>query len=873
MAVINRAKQKPIISQLGSTSLHALTAAALALPGLMPLAVSAAEEEASLLYGYYEEGNRNLSGIKSRFNPIAVNSLLGHSSIRLADRIKFAFNYAQDTWSGATPIATEPLAFGGNGNNGQGHIVSGATPYLVNSNVAFDRQLNPLNRNGSKENQLSHTISSASPETRHQGDFKLGYEWDEAALDVGGGISEENDYHSRFSNIGGRWDLNNKLTQLNLSQSYTNSNTTATLDHDATPYIWETSAGFNAFNKVNHDFKVTKSGGNTFLTGDRQDWRTTFGLTQIINESALLEAGLGYARGTGYMTNPYKAVELAYIAPGQTGAVLTGQTVGLLEQRPNERNQWVENLRYVQHIASIDAAVHFDYSFSHDDWGVNAHTFQTDWVQPISNDWAITPKVRYFSQSQAYFYRPYLITIQSPTNVYGANGQIAGKQFDTSKLPNYYSSDPRLSGFGALSGGITLSKQLAAGIRFEASAEYYTHAGSLKLGGGGEGSYADYDSYLVNGLVNIDLSSVAATVRRHKVLSKMHSDTADQEHSGHEAHSNHDSHAGHAAPAGVMFSHMLTKPNEFMVGVRYMRDTQSGTLLQGVHTSNESALVNNACGAKTKCYDTASGMNMNMIMIDLMYAPTDSLTLMLMPQFVDMNMSSRALNGAPTPSFNEQMLIDHHTMHEHTTGGVGDTGMYMMLKLFQKSGHHIHGTIGMSAPTGSVDLKFRDMHGIDVGFQHYGMQLGSGTWDFKPSLTYTGSQDKYTWGAQLSGTKRLQSLNDSGYALGDALQSTAWGSYGLTDWLSSSLRGVYTVQGAISGGFNGTYNRLGPVDYTANYGGQYWDVGFGLNASIPTGTLQGNTLSFEWLQPVHDHVNGYQLPRSGALAFTWGYAF
>ena len=84
---------------------------------------------------------------------------------------------------------------------------------------------------------------------------------------------------------------------------------------------------------------------------------------------------------------------------------------------------------------------------------------------------------------------------------------------------------------------------------------------------------------------------------------------------------------------------------------------------------------------------------MNMIMLDLMYAPTDWLTLMLMPQFVDMNMSSRALTGAPTPTFNDQMLIDHHTLHEHTTGGVGDTGMYAMFKLFEESGHHIHATL------------------------------------------------------------------------------------------------------------------------------------------------------------------------------------
>ncbi len=143
----------------------------------------------------------------------------------------------------------------------------------------------------------------------------------------------------------------------------------------------------------------------------------------------------------------------------------------------------------------------------------------------------------------------------------------------------------------------------------------------------------------------------------------------------------------------------------------------------------------------------------------------------------------------------------------------------------------------------------------------------------KPSITYSGQMDKYSWGAQLSGTKRLQKNNASGYALGDIFQSTAWGSYSLLDWLSASIRGVYTVHGTIQGAFNGTYNPLGPIDYTSNYGGRYWDVGFGVNAFVPSGTLQGNNLSFEWLQPAHNDVNGYQLPRTGALSVTWSYGF
>ncbi|MFZ2172269.1 MAG: DUF3570 domain-containing protein, partial [Methylococcaceae bacterium] len=701
-------RPKPVTSV--SSSLQALTAAALSLPGLMPSPANAAEEEASFLYGYYQESSRNLFGVTSRFDPITVNSLLGSSKIKLSDRVKFAFNYTQDTWSGATPIATAPLSFGG---NKEGGVIAGATPFLQNNNVVFDKQFNPVKQNELtgefvRDTELVHTISAASPETRNQGDFKLSYEWDEAALDVGGGISVENDYESRFGNLAGRWDFNQKLTTLNLGLSYTNSDTHAILDHDATPYIWDTSGGFEARNITYDSSQIIKQGGNTILEGNRQDWGTVLGLTQVVNENALLNAGVGYTRSTGYMANPYKTVEAAFIDPLQTGDVLSGVAIGLLEKRPDERNQWTENLRYVQHIDGLDAALHFDYRFFHDDWGINAHTFEADWVQPLGYGWTITPKVRYYSQDAADFYTPYIVSDQAFSkkavdangrpiyvsadnpnngqvyfrdeffNLIDANGKLVDETvvnpvnktipFDSSQLPANYSSDHRLSGFGALSGSITLSKQFAKGISFEASAEYYTHEGSLKLGGGGEGSYADYNYYTVNGVLKVDLSALSM---------------AGGEHAGHAGHGHHGSHA----PAGVMFDHMLNKSGDLMVGARYMRVTQGGNMQHGLNNVSDQAIVTNGCEGNP-CFTTPSEMNMNMIMLDLMYAPTDWLTLMLMPQFVDMNMSTRVLDGAPAATFDQQAIIDHHTLHPHTTGGIGDTGMYAMVKLFDKPGHH-----------------------------------------------------------------------------------------------------------------------------------------------------------------------------------------
>ncbi len=850
--VVTQAVEVVVAVTKKSSALLALTTAALALP-LVSLATE--EENATMQYGHYEEGRRHLFGQTSRFKPIQADSLQNNMNLNLSDRIRFSFDYLQDTWSGATPITTEPLAFEGNRQSG---TISGATPFLQNNNVYFDKHFNPLQRNLDtgeffKNTQLVHTLSSASPETRKQGSFRLGYDWDEAALNIGGGLSVENDYESRFGSVGGTIDFNQKLTTLNVDLSYTNSDTSARLDHDAAPYI----------EKSSHKGRVTSfSDGTKLLEGTRQDWASSIGLTQVLNKNALLSGVVSYTRSTGYMANPYKTMAIAFIDPTQTAGdygEFKGSVRAFLEQRPEVRNQWSENVRYVQYIAPFDAALHLDYRFFHDDWGINAHTASADWVQPLGDGWTITPRVRYYSQDSADFYSPYLISNQAVNKVtFDENNMPVVQSYNSALLPKNYSSDYRLAGYGALSGGITVSKKFAKGVTLEAGAEYYTHATDLQLGGGiKDGGYTDFDAYMVNASLKVDFSALSLP----------------NQHSGHTGHTHHQHHA--AVPAGIMFDHVLPQAGDVMIGYRYMYSNQTGDTLHGSMEINDSAIINGACG-ENPCYVTPQSMAMHMHMVDIMYAPTDWLTLMLMPQFMDMHMFMRPLNGAPqAPSAITSPLgaAITHSAHEHTTGGVGDTGMYALFNVWKNSHHEINLSLGATAPTGDSAIILRDTHRQQLGFIHYGMQLGSGTWDFKPSATYKGQFDDFSWGTQVSGTVHLTSRNDSGFSFGDIFQATSWTGYQILPWLSGSVRGIYTVQGTLKGEYNGAYNQIGAMDYRQNYGGRFWDVGFGVNAKIPEGSLQGNSLGVEWLQPVGDDVNGYQLSRDGALSATWSYMF
>jgi len=664
-------------------------------------------------------------------------------------------------------------------------------------------------------------------ETRTMPTFSSKYYFDDSTLALSGGMSEEPDFDSSFGSINFSRELNNKLTTLTAGYSLTRNQITRSTDLHGSdsghahggdggpdyPALNETST-FNGFNA---------------------------GISQVLGKNTLFQSTANYTLQNGYLTNPYKYVyirgevtpeEYYELWQNSSGIAFDWKSITNLEMvgtelfrevRPDQRNEWALSNRINQYIPALDASLHFDYRFYTDDWGINSHTFDIQWYQSLPAGITVTPSIRYYSQSQADFFAPYFLA---------------------PRADGIYSSDFRLADFGALSGGVTFSKQFAKGFTLEAGFEYYTRQSDMKLGGGNDNSYADYDYYLVHAGMNVNLSAVG---------------TPGGSQGDHHMHHLHSA----PLPAGVMFGHMMNTPCDLMAGYRYVYADQIGDMRHGSHAVDDVSLVDTACG-NFKCTSRPSEMRMSMHMLDLMYAPTDWLNLMLMPQIMDMKMYLSQIPGVTS--------LDEHG-GSHSSGGLGDTIMAAMFKLYDTPGHHLHLGLAVSAPTGDVDVTLDGTNSSTSLVQDYGMQLGSGTWDLKPSLTYTGHLDDWSWGAQLTGTKRLQNRNSSGYVLGDVFQSSVWGGYNIFNWLSASIRSVYTDQGAIGGSFNRPHAVSVPVDVTSNYGGQFWDLGFGLNASVPDGAFSGHSLSVEWQQPVAENFNGYQLDREGSLSVTWNYRF
>src|SRR5207249_10180696 len=93
------------------------------------------------------------------------------------------------------------------------------------------------------------------------------------------------------------------------------------------------------------------------------------------------------------------------------------------------------------------------------------------------------------------------------------------------------------------------------------------------------------------------------------------------------------------------------------------------------------------------------------------------------------------------------MVMDGFPFTEHSAA-VSDLqvlALYTVLGSVTKR-HRLIINLGMSFPTGSIDEKNTIMG--QTFTLEYPMQLGSGTYDFRPGLTYLGESKKWAWGAE-----------------------------------------------------------------------------------------------------------------------------
>ena len=306
---------------------------------------------------------------------------------------------------------------------------------------------------------------------------------------------------------------------------------------------------------------------------------------------------------------------------------------------------------------------------------------------------------------------------------------------------------------------------------------------------------------------------------------------------------------GHA-PIGVMGDH-AHETGEFMLSYRFMRMRMVG---------NRTGTDEVAAGDVLNSFMVAPlNMTMDMHMAGLMYAPSDRVTLLGMVNVLDQTM---------------EHLTRMNTNFTAESSGLSDLVVGALIGVKQSGPTRIHLNAAVSIPTGSIEETGVNPMSMGNAVQMpYPMQLGSGTFDLKPGITYLGMAETVSWGLQAIGTIRMGE-NDRGYALGNAAEGSFWVAAKLMERLSVSAR----VSGRSWGDYEGHDAAYGnpmmvPTVREELRAGRRIDVPLGLNYYFNDGPLKGHRIGVEYSLPVYQDLDGPQLQGDGAWTIGWQKSF
>jgi hypothetical protein len=159
------------------------------------------------------------------------------------------------------------------------------------------------------------------------------------------------------------------------------------------------------------------------------------------------------------------------------------------------------------------------------------------------------------------------------------------------------------------------------------------------------------------------------------------------------------------------------------------------------------------------------------------------------------------------------------------------------------------------------------------------MQLGSGTYDFVPGLTYAGKNRQLRWGAQVRNVFRL-GKNDRDYGLGNLHALSGWLMTKLTPWLEPSITLTFQTWGRIDGDDEDLKILALPVSpYPAavtdpsKFGDEKVHVLFGATFSRSSGPLKRHMLQIEAGLPIYQSLNGPQPKEIWRFSTSWNWSF
>ncbi|WOH37121.1 transporter [Thalassotalea fonticola] len=323
-------------------------------------------------------------------------------------------------------------------------------------------------------------------------------------------------------------------------------------------------------------------------------------------------------------------------------------------------------------------------------------------------------------------------------------------------------------------------------------------------------------------------------------------------------------------PISIMGDHLHHKGG-WMASYRYMTMEMKG-LQTGTHdTSTTDALQDYSM--------VPDEMTMNMHMLGLMYAPTDNITLMLMANFIDQEMTSLMQSmpmennmdtGMDSGMNMTEMPMMTHSM-EMESDGLADISISALINGFNGDNYRSHFTLGVRLPTGDIDQTRINMMGEEV-LMGYPMQLGTDTMNILAGYTYVYDEGNWQLGTQINYETAIEE-NDADYKPGDKLQWHNWVSYGVSESLSLSMRLSYLDKDNYSGHDERLNAMMMPTADPKQRGVSQVDWAIGATYGFTDGLLKNQQVSFEYSQPIEQDFDGTQLKTDWQATLGWQLSF
>lgn len=251
--------------------------------------------------------------------------------------------------------------------------LTGASPWFTSIGLDGDPDVNLSGASGIRDKRTEVSIGAR-------------YYLENGSIGSSIGYSEEDDYRASYVGFSGERHFNNDLTTISLAFSHSADD------------IFPTDA--ELFGRVISESKYSSS--------------AVISVSQIINQFSTIRTAFSTTEQRGFLSDPYK----------------------LIDFRPENKTQLAWSNSYRRFFVDRNAALHLNYRYYHDDFGISSHTIDTSWFQNLGRNYQLVPSIRYYSQSAADFF----------TNI---------DDF-LKPLNEYQSSDYRLAAFGAISGGLSL---------------------------------------------------------------------------------------------------------------------------------------------------------------------------------------------------------------------------------------------------------------------------------------------------------------------------------------------------------------------------------------------------------------------------------